>query len=66
MDDLVQQYKDRIDSELMSAGSWKAIKHEMGDVFYELCHVLDELMHAVELDNYSWARRFCHWAHRRG
>jgi hypothetical protein len=41
----------------MTAGSKEAI-------FYEFCHFLDEIFHALNLDRWEWAGRFCQWAHR--
>jgi len=72
-DELIKKYTEEIDrvidsheeNETPCAGSWKAIKHELGDVFYELCHVADELLHATTLDRFEWALRFCDWSHRK-
>ena len=41
----------------LEAGSWKAIG-------YELCHVIDEILHGVGLDSTEWGFRFCQWSHR--
>ena len=37
-------------------GTWASIR-------YEVCHVVDEVLHALPLDA-DWACRFCQWAHR--
>jgi hypothetical protein len=47
----------RKDNHDMTAGSKEAI-------FYEFCHLLDEIFHALNLDRWEWAGRFCQWAHR--
>jgi hypothetical protein len=42
----------------MVAGSLKAI-------FYEFCKFLDEIIHALNLDNNLIAYHFCQWSHRK-
>jgi hypothetical protein len=35
------------------------------DVFYELCHLLDAISHAIGFDGTKWGYRFCQWSHRK-
>jgi len=42
----------------MEAGSLEAIA-------YAFFKFVDELVHALDLDKYGWACRFCQWAHRK-
>ena len=41
----------------MNAGSVCAI-------LYEVCHVIDEMFHAIPFFPEAWEFRFCQWAHR--
>jgi hypothetical protein len=34
-------------------------------IFYEFCQMLDEIGHALWLDNFGWFVNFCYWTHRR-
>ena len=43
----------------MIAGSLEAI-------IYEFFHFVDEISHAVGLDNFTLGCQFCQWAHRKG
>ena len=43
--------------EPLQAGSLSAI-------WYEVCNVIDEVFHAISLDNFGFGVRFCFWSHR--
>jgi hypothetical protein len=42
----------------MEAGSLEAVAY----AFFQL---VDEILHALDLDRFEWACNFCQWAHRK-
>jgi len=42
---------------MLEAGSFKSI-------WYEFCHVIDEIIHSLPWFPSDWEYRFCQWAHR--
>jgi hypothetical protein len=47
------------------AGSRQAVLTKLSDTVYEFFQLLDEIGHAVGLDNFEWYYRFCDWSHRK-